>query len=44
MEMTRICDMGLSPTPMDGQDKYDPQESLSVWEEIVKNCSGPCNS
>ena len=41
METTGICDMGLSPTLMAGQDEDNSQESLSLEADIVKNCSVP---
>ena len=37
IETTGICDMGLSPTLMAGQDEDNSQESLILEAEIVNN-------
>ena len=41
MGTTGLCDMGLSPTLMAGQDEDNSQESLSLEAEIVNNCLSP---
>ena len=43
METTGLCDIGLSPTLMDGQDKDSYQESLILEADTVNNCLGPCD-